>query len=187
MATVSTNDLNNGMTLNLPEGLFKVVDFQHVKPGKGGAFVRTKLKNVRSGAVLDRTFRADEKVKLAVIDKREMQFLYREGGDYVFMDNETYDQIHVPTESVGNSVNFLKEGDTAVLPTYNTEIIGVDLPASVELEVTETEPGMQGDRVSGARKAATLETGLVVQVPLFVNIGDRVKVDTRSSDYLSRA
>jgi elongation factor P len=185
--SISTNDLKNGMALDLPEGLVTVVEFQHVKPGKGGAFVRTKLKNVRSGAVLDRTFRADEKVPLAVIDKREMQFLYREGTDYVFMDNESYEQLHVPSTNVGTAVNFLKEGDTAVLPTYKDEIIGVDLPAAVELEVTQTEPGMQGDRVSGARKPATLETGLVVQVPLFVNPGDRVKVDTRSAEYLSRA
>jgi elongation factor P len=185
--SISTNDLKNGMALDLPEGLVTVVEFQHVKPGKGGAFVRTKLKNVRNGAVLDRTFRADEKVKVASIDKREMQFLYREGTDYVFMDNETYDQTHVAAENVGNAVNFLKEGDTAVLPTYNTEIIGVDLPASVELEVTDTEPGIQGDRVSGARKPATLETGFVVQVPLFVNVGDRLKVDTRTGEYLSRA
>jgi elongation factor P len=179
--------LKNGMALDLPEGLVNVVEFQHVKPGKGGAFVRTKLKNVRTGAVIDRTFRADEKVTLATIDKREMQFLYREGADYVFMDNESYDQLQVPSNSIGDAVNFLKEGDTAVLPMYKDEIVGVELPAAVELVVTETEPGMQGDRVSGARKAATLETGLVVQVPLFVNIGDRVKVDTRSSDYLSRA
>jgi len=185
--SISTNDLKNGMALNLPEGLVTVVEFQHVKPGKGGAFVRTKLKNVRTGAVIDRTFRADEKVSLATIDKREMQFLYREGPDYVFMDNQSYDQLHVPSDSIGDAVNFLKEGDTAVLPMYKDEIVGVELPAAVELVVTETEPGMQGDRVSGARKAATLETGLVVQVPLFVNIGDRVKVDTRSSDYLSRA
>jgi elongation factor P len=185
--SISTNDLKNGMALDLPEGLVNVVEFQHVKPGKGGAFVRTKLKNVRTGAVIDRMFRADEKVSLATIDKREMQFLYREGPDYVFMDNESYDQLHVPSDSIGDAVNFLKEGDTAVLPMYKDEIVGVELPAAVELVVTETEPGMQGDRVSGARKAATLETGLIVQVPLFVNIGDRVKVDTRSSDYLSRA
>ncbi len=185
--SISTNDLKNGMALDLPEGLVNVVEFQHVKPGKGGAFVRTKLKNVRTGAVIDRTFRADEKVVLAMIDKREMQFLYREGADYVFMDNESYDQIHVPSDSMGDAVNFLKEGDTAILPMYKNEIVGVELPAAVELEVTDTEPGMQGDRVSGARKAATLETGLIVQVPLFVNVGDRVKVDTRSSDYLSRA
>ena len=185
--SISTNDLKNGMALDLPEGLMSVVEFQHVKPGKGGAFVRTKLKNVRTGAVIDRTFRADEKVTLALIDKREMQFLYREGPDYVFMDNETYDQLHVSAAGVGNAANFLKEGDSAVLPLYQDEVIGVDLPASVELSVTETEPGMQGDRVSGARKPATLETGFVVQVPLFVNVGDRVKVDTRSGEYLSRA
>ena len=184
--SISTNDLKNGMALDLPEGLMSVVEFQHVKPGKGGAFVRTKLKNVRTGAVLDRTFRADEKVRLAVIDKREMQFLYREGPDYVFMDNETYDQLHVSATSVGNAANFLKEGDTAVLPTYKDEIIGVDLPAAVELEVTDTEPGIQGDRVSGARKPATLQTGLVVQVPLFINPGDRVRVDTRTGDYITR-
>ena len=185
--SISTNDLKNGMALDLPEGLVTVVEFQHVKPGKGGAFVRTKLKNARTGAVLDRTYRADEKLPLAVIDKREMQFLYREGTDYVFMDNETYEQLHVPPENVGNAVNFLKEGDTAVLPMYNDAVIGVDLPAAVELEVRDTEPGIQGDRVSGARKPATLETGLVVQVPLFVNPGERIKVDTRSGEYLSRA
>jgi len=173
--------------LNLPEGLMTVVEFQHVKPGKGGAFVRTTLKNYRTGAVIDRTFRADEKVQQAVIDKREMQFLYREGDDYVFMDNETYDQLHVAKDSIGDAPNYLKEGDTAVLPMYNQEVVGIDLPAAVELTVTDTEPGMQGDRVSGARKPATLETGLVVQVPLFVNIGERIKVDTRSGEYLSRA
>ena len=185
--SISTNNLKNGMSLDLPEGLMSVVEFQHVKPGKGGAFVRTKLKNWRSGAVIDKTFRADEKVPLATIDKRDMQFLYREGSDYVFMDNETYDQLHVSTESVGNSANYLKEGDAAVLPMYKDEVIGVDLPASVELEVKDTEPGIQGDRVSGARKPATLETGLVVQVPLFVNVGESIKVDTRTGEYLSRA
>jgi elongation factor P len=185
--SISTNDLKNGMALDLPEGLMTVVEFQHVKPGKGGAFVRTKLKNYRTGAVLDRTFRADEKVPLAVIDKREMQFLYREGDDYVFMDNETYEQLHVARASVGNSVHYLTEGDTAILPMYKDEVIAVDLPAAVELTVADTEPGVQGDRVSGARKPATLETGLVVQVPLFVNPGERVKVDTRTGEYLSRA
>jgi elongation factor P len=185
--SISTNDLKNGMALDLPEGLMTVVEFQHVKPGKGGAFVRTKLKNYRTGAVLDRTFRADEKVPLAVIDKREMQFLYRESDDYVFMDNETYDQLHVSRPSIGDAANYLKEGDTATLPMYKDEVVGVDLPAAVELDVTETEPGIQGDRVSGARKPATLETGLTVQVPLFVNVGDRVKVDTRTGEYLSRA
>ena len=175
------------MALNLPEGLMTVVEFQHVKPGKGGAFVRTKLKNFRTGAVLERTFRADEKVPLAVIDKREMQYLYRDGNDFVFMDGQSYEQIHVPTTELGGAVNYLKEGDTVVLPTYQEQVVGVDLPAAVELKVTETEPGIQGDRVSGARKPATLETGLVVQVPLFVEVGDTLKVDTRSGEYLTRA
>jgi elongation factor P len=187
MAAISTNDLKNGMSLDLPEGLFSVVEFQHVKPGKGGAFVRTKLKNVRSGAVLERTYRADEKLEQAVIDKREMQFLYVDGDNYVFMDTGTYDQLPTPRVALGDAANYLKEGDSAVLQMYEGEIVGVDLPAAVELTVAATEPGLQGDRVSGARKPATLETGLVVQVPLFVNIGDRVKVDTRSGEYLTRA
>jgi elongation factor P len=184
---ISTNDLKNGMTLDLSEGLFSVVEFQHVKPGKGGAFVRTKLKNVRTGAVLERTFRADEKVEQAVIDKREMQYLYRDGEQYVFMDNVSYDQLNVEAPALGGAARFVKEGDSAVLSLYDGEIVGVDLPAAVELTVSETEPGLQGDRVSGARKPATLETGLVVSVPLFVNPGDRVKVDTRSGEYLTRA
>jgi elongation factor P len=185
--SISTNDLKNGMALNLPEGLMTVVEFQHVKPGKGGAFVRTKLKNFRTGAVLERTFRADEKVPLAVIDKREMQYLYRDGPAFVFMDNESYDQVHVDAGDLGAAVSYLKEGDGAILPMYDGAIVGVELPAAVELTVTETEPGVQGDRVSGARKAATLETGLVVQVPLFVDVGERIKVDTRTGDYLARA
>ena len=184
---VSTNDLRNGMTLNLPEGLFAVVEFQHVKPGKGGAFVRTKLKNQRTGAVIERTYRADEKLEQAIIDKREMQFLYRDGSDYVFMDTSSYEQLQVNTGLLGDSANYLKEGDDAVLQFFGTEIVGVDLPASVELTVSETEPGLQGDRVSGARKPATLETGLVLQVPLFVNPGERIKVDTRTGEYLTRA
>ena len=185
--TVSTNDLKNGMTLDLSEGLFSVVEFQHVKPGKGGAFVRTKLKNVRTGAVLERTFRADEKVEQAVIDKREMQYLYRDGEQYVFMDTASYDQLNVEAPALGDAVRYIKEGDSAVLSLYDGEIVGVDLPAAVELTVSQTEPGLQGDRVSGVRKPATLETGLVVSVPLFVNTGDRVKVDTRSGEYLTRA
>jgi elongation factor P len=185
--TVSTNDLKNGMALDLPEGLVTVIEFQHVKPGKGGAFVRTRLKSVRTGAVVERTFRADEKVPLAVIDKREMQYLYREGDAYVFMDNDSYEQIHVDAPDLGQAVRYLKEGDTAVLPMYQDRVVGIDLPAAVELTVTETEPGVQGDRVSGARKPATLETGLVVQVPLFVEPGGRIKVDTRTGEYLARA
>jgi elongation factor P len=186
--SVSTNDLKNGMSLDLPQvGLVTVVEFQHVKPGKGGAFVRTKLKRVAGGAVLERTFRADEKVPLAVIDKREMQYLYREGDALVFMDNETYDQLHVETSDLGGTVNYLKEGDTAILQMYQSRVVGVELPAAVELTVAVTEPGVQGDRVSGARKPATLETGLVVQVPLFVEPGERIKVDTRTGEYLARA
>ena len=183
---ITTNDLKNGITLDLPEGLFQVVDFQHVKPGKGGAFVRTTLKNARSGAVVDRTFRAGEKVEQAVIDKREMQYLYREGEELVFMDISTYDQLVVPPTSLGPAAGYLVEGSNAVLQMYADEIVGVDIPASVELAVTETEPGVQGDRVSGARKPATVETGLVVSVPLFVNVGDRIKVDTRNGQYLTR-
>jgi len=184
--SVSTNGLKNGMTLDLPEGLFSVVEFQHVKPGKGGAFVRTKLKNVRTGAVIERTYRADEKLEQAIVDKREMQYLYRDGEHYVFMDNTTYDQMNVEEAALGTAARYVKEGDSAVLQMYKSEIVGVDIPASVELAVTDTEPGVQGDRVSGARKPATVETGLVVQVPLFVNVGDRIKVDTRSGEYLTR-
>jgi elongation factor P len=184
---VTTNDLRNGMTLDLPDGLFAVVEFQHVKPGKGGAFVRTKLKNVRTGAVLERTFRADERVEQAIVDKREMQLLYRDGTDYVFMDVTSYDQLHVSPATLGDAAQFVKEGDNAVLQMYGGEIVGVDLPAAVELAVAETEPGVQGDRVSGARKPATLETGLVLQVPLFVNPGERIKVDTRTGEYITRA
>jgi elongation factor P len=184
---VTTNDLRNGMTLALAEGLFSVVEFQHVKPGKGGAFVRTKLKNVRTGAVLERTFRADERVEQAIVQKREMQYLYNDGEDYVFMDTTSYDQLHVARETLGETANFLKEGDSAVLQLYESEIVGVELPAAVELKVTQTEPGVQGDRVSGARKPATLETGLVLQVPLFVNPGERIKVDTRTGQYITRA
>jgi elongation factor P len=187
MPAISTNDLKNGMTLSLDEGLFNVVEFQHVKPGKGGAFVRTKLKNARTGAVVDRTFRADEKVERAMVDKREMQYLYHDGSDFVFMDNESYDQIQVSEATLGDAAGYLVESSTAILQMFGTEIVGVELPASVELTVSETEPGIQGDRVSGARKPATLQTGLVVQVPLFVNVGDRLKVDTRSGEYITRA
>ncbi len=184
---VSTNDLKNGMTLDLPEGLCSVVEFQHVKPGKGGAFVRTKLKNLRTGAVVERTYRADERLEQAIIDKREMQFLYRDGAEYVFMDTGTYEQLQVPRDVLGDAANYLTEGNGVHLQMYGTEMVGVDLPAAVELVVAETEPGVQGDRVSGARKPATLETGLVVQVPLFVNPGDTLRVDTRTGDYLTRA
>ena len=183
---ITTNDLKNGMSLNLPEGLYQVVEFQHVKPGKGGAFVRTTLRNVRTGNQLDKTFRAGEKVEQAMIDKRDMQYLYRDGTDYVFMDNETYEQLNVTPASLGSAADYMRETDSAVLQMYGDEIVGVDLPPAVELTVTETEPGVQGDRVSGARKPATLETGKLIQVPLFLNVGDRVKVDTRTGDYITR-
>ncbi len=184
---LSTNDLRNGMTLDLPDGLFAVVEFQHVKPGKGGAFVRTKLRNARTRAVIERTFRADEKVEQAVIEKREMQYLYRDGEQYVFMDSTSYEQLQVDSGTLGEAASYLKEGDSAILQMYSGEIVDVDLPAAVELTIAETEPGIQGDRVSGARKPATLETGRIVQVPLFVNPGDRIKVDTRTGEYITRA
>lgn len=187
MPTITTNDIKNGMSLDIEGGLFEIVEFQHVKPGKGGAFVRTTLKNVRNGAVVERTFRAGEKVERAMIDKREMQFLYRSGDEYVFMDNTTYDQLNVGPTSLGDASNYLVENGEAVLKMYGDEIVGVELPAAVELSIAETEPGIQGDRVSGARKPATLETGLVIQVPLFVEPNDRVKVDTRTGEYLTRA
>ena len=187
MPTITTNDLKNGMTLELDRDLVQVVEFQHVKPGKGHAFVRTTLRNVRTGAVVDRTFRAGEKVERAMIDKRSMQFLYRDGADYVFMDDETYDQRNLAPAALGAAAQYLVEQATALILLFGEEVIGVELPAAVELVITETEPGVQGDRVSGARKPATLETGLVVQVPLFIESRERVKVDTRSGDYLSRA
>jgi elongation factor P len=184
---ITTNDLKNGMTLDLDGKLMQIVEFQHVKPGKGPAFVRTKIRNVRTGAIIERTFRAGEKVERVTIDKREMQYLYRDGADYVFMDNETYEQMHVASTALGDAGSYLIEGAAVVLQMHGDEIVGTELPASVELTVSETEPGIQGDRVSGATKPATLETGLVVQVPLFVNIGDRLKVDTRSGEYITRA
>jgi elongation factor P len=174
------------MTLDLEDGLFSVIEFQHVKPGKGGAFVRTKLKNIRTKAVLERTWRADERLEQAVVDKAEMQLLYRDGDQYVFMDNRDFEQLQVDAASLGEASRYLKDGDSAVLLIYKGEVVDVELPAAVELMVTETEPGVQGDRVSGARKPATVETGLVVSVPLFVNVGDKIKVDTRTGEYLTR-
>lgn len=187
MPTITTNDLKNGMTLELDRDLVQVVDFQHVKPGKGHAFVRTTLRNVRTGSVVDKTFRAGEKVERAIIDKRSMQFVYRDGADYVLMDDQTYDQIQVTPMTLGDATNYMVEQGATMILMYGDEVIGVELPASVELLITETEPGLQGDRVSGARKPATLETGLVLQVPLFIENAERIKVDTRSGEYLSRA
>jgi elongation factor P len=183
---ISTNDLKNGITLEIDGVLFQVVEFQHVKPGKGGAFVRSKLRNLRNGAVIDRTFNAGIRVEQAMLEKKDMQFLYRDGDDYVFMDQETYDQQPVAPLALGDAADYMVENSVAVIAFYNGDIVTVEIPASVELNIADTEPGIQGDRVSGARKPATLETGKVIQVPLFVNIGDRVKVDTRSGDYITR-
>ncbi len=186
MPAITTNELKNGITLELDNGLFQVVEFQHVKPGKGGAFVRTKLRNLKSGNVFDRTFNAGVRVEQALLDKKDMQFLYRDGDDYVFMDTDSYDQSHVDPVALGDAADYLVEQMTAIIAYYNGEIVTVEIPAAVELTVTDTEPGVQGDRVSGARKPATLETGKVVQVPLHIVTGDRLKVDTRSGEYISR-
>ncbi len=185
MAT--TNDLKNGLVLNLDGQLWSVVNFQHVKPGNSGAFVRTTLKNVLSGKVVDKTFNAGTRVETANVDKRDMQYLYRDGDDFVFMDTEHYEQSHVPESAVGDAAKWIKEGDTIDLVFHGDNVVDLNLPASVELEITDTEPGVQGDRVSGATKPATLETGATVNVPLFINAGEKVKVDTRSGEYISRA
>ena len=186
MPVITTNDLKNGMTLELENELYQIVEFQHVKPGKGHAFVRTTLRGLQNGVVVDRTFRAGEKVERAIIDKRSMQLLYRDGNDYVFMDSESFEQMSIEPQTLGDSVNYLAEQSEAQMLMFGTEIVGVELPAAVELKIAETEPGVQGDRVSGARKPATLETGLVVQVPLFVEPNEQVKIDTRTGEYLSR-
>ena len=185
MAT--TNDLKNGMTLNIDGQLWTVVEFQHVKPGKGGAFVRSKLKNVLSGKVVDRTFNAGVKVDVANVDKREMQYLYREGDDFVFMDTQDYDQPHIPKDTVGDAADYLLEEQTATVAFNDGTPLYVELPASVELTVSQTDPGVQGDRSTGGTKPATLETGAQIHVPLFITTGEKVKVDTRTGDYLGRA
>jgi len=182
----TTNDLKNGLVLNLDGQLWTVVEFQHVKPGKGGAFVRTKLKSVLSGKVVDRTFNAGVKVETASVDKRTMQFLYREGSDFVFMDMESYDQMHVPAPTVGDAANFLLENHDVVVAVHNNAPLYVELPSSVELTIEYTEPGLQGDRSTGGTKPARLETGYEIGVPLFITAGEKVKVDTRSGDYLGR-
>ena len=184
--SVSTNDLKRGMTLDLDGTLYQVIEFQHHKPGKGGAVVRTKLRNVKTGAVTDKTFNADEKVGMARVDRSEMQYLYREGADLVFMDNTTYEQHHVPAEAVGDAVNYLVEGMMPVVAMHGDAVLGVELPASVVLRVKDADPGVKGNTASGATKPAILETGLTVQVPLFVEPGDAIKVDTRTGDYLTR-
>jgi elongation factor P len=183
----TTNDLKNGITLNIDGQLWTVVEFQHVKPGKGGAFVRTKLKNVLSGKVVDRTFNAGVKVEVANVDKREMQYLYREGDDFVFMDTQDYDQPRVPSVTVGDAANYLLEEQLVTVAFNEGTPLYVDLPAAVELTVSATDPGLQGDRSTGGTKPAKLETGAEIQVPLFISTGEKVKVDTRTGQYLGRA
>ena len=182
----STNDLKNGMVLKIDNGLWSVIEFQHVKPGKGPAFVRTKLKNVLSGKIVDKTFNAGVKVETANVDRSDMQYLYKDGTDYVFMDVKTYDQINVPEATVGDAANFMLENQEAIVATHDGTVLYVELPASVVLEITETEPGLQGDRSTGGNKPATLETGYEIQVPLFLETGTKVKVDTRDGSYLGR-
>jgi elongation factor P len=184
--SVSTNDLKNGMTLNLEGALFQVIDFQHVKPGKGGAFVRTKLRNVRTGAVVEKTFNAGIKVGMAIVERKEMQYLYPDGDDLVFMDLRSYDQLHVPGSVVGEAKGYLSESATAQVSMHEGTPIAIELPASVVLAVASTQPGVKGDTRTSALKPATLETGVTVQVPLFIEEGERVKVDTRSGEYLER-
>ena len=185
--SISTNDLKNGMALDLPEGLMTVVEFQHVKPGKGGAFVRTKLKSIDSGAVVDRTFRAGEKFERVRTETKNMQYLYDAGDEVVFMDVETYDQIQLPRSAVEDALPFMLPSSSWQMLFVDERPTGVDLPSSVVLEVSETEPGVKGDTVSNVTKPATLETGAVVQVPLFVNTGEKIKVDPREKRYISRA
>ena len=185
MAT--TNDLKNGMTLDLEGQLWNVVEFQHVKPGKGPAFVRTKLKHVLSGKVVEKTFNAGVKVEVAIVEKRDMQYLYHDGDSYVFMDTATYDQINIPESTVADAANYMLENAEAVVAIHEGNPLYVELPASVELTITYTEPGLQGDRSSGGTKPATVETGVEIQVALFINQGEKVKVDTRDGSYLGRA
>ncbi len=184
MAT--TNDIKNGSVLNLDGQLWAVVEFQHVKPGKGGAFVRTKLKNVRSGKVVDKTFNAGTKIDFATVDRRDYTFLYEDGSDFVFMDQASYEQVNVPRSVVGDAANFLLSNQAATIAMHEGEALYVDLPASVTLTITYSEPGLQGDRSTGGTKPATLETGFEIQVPLFVEQGTTVKVDTRTGEYLGR-
>ncbi|GAB6985917.1 elongation factor P [Nocardioides pyridinolyticus] len=184
MAT--TNDLKNGMVLNIDGQLWSVVEFQHVKPGKGPAFVRTKLKNVESNKTVDKTFNAGTKVETATVDRRSMQYLYNDGSSYVFMDVQSYEQLEISPDIVGNAANFLLENQEAVVATNEGRVLFIELPASVELTITFTEPGLAGDSATGRTKPATLETGHEIQVPLFINQGEKVKVDTRDSSYMGR-
>ncbi len=185
MAT--TNDLKNGMTLDIEGQLWTVVEFQHVKPGKGPAFVRTKLKQVLTGKVVDKTFNAGVKVEIAILEKREMNFLYKEGDDFVFMDNKNFDQMTISAATVGDATNYMLENTEAIVAIHDSNPLYIELPASVELVVTYTEPGLQGDRSSGGTKPATVETGIEVQVPLFIKQDEKIVVDTRDGSYQGRA
>ncbi len=183
---ISTSDFRTGLTIEIEGEIYSIVDFQHVKPGKGAAFVRTRLKNIRSGAVTERTFRAGEKLERAMMERRPMQFLYTTGDDYYFMDTESFEQLAINRERLGNDVKYLKENMDIAVVLYQEQVIGTELPHAVELMVTETEPGIKGDTASGGSKPATLETGLVVQVPFFINAGDVLRIDTRSGEYIER-
>lgn len=184
---ISVNDFKTGLTIETDGGIWRVTDFQHVKPGKGAAFVRSKLKNLRTGAIQEKTFRAGEKVGRAQIDNMKMQYLYADGDSHIFMDNNSYEQVELQASQLEHQLQFLKANMNVTIMMYGNETLGVELPKSVELEVTEAEPGIKGDTASGATKAATLETGITVQVPLFVNQGDSVIVSTEDGSYLSRA
>jgi elongation factor P len=184
--STSTNDFKNGMTLNLDGTLFQIVEFQHVKPGKGGAFVRTKLRNLKTGGVVERTFNAGVKVGMAIVERKDMQYLYKDGDNFLFMDLQTYDQIGVPAAIVGDLGGYLGEGSTAQVALHVGTPIGIELPASVVMTVVETQPAVKGDTKTNTLKPATVDTGLVVQVPLFVSEGERIKVDTRSGAYIER-
>lgn len=184
---ISTNDFKTGLTIELNGDPCQIVDFQHVKPGKGAAFVRAKIKNLKNGSVIEQTFRAGEKIPRAVLDRRHMQYLYNDGESFVFMDNENFEQIFLTQEQLDDAEKFLKENMECQIMLYQGKVLGLDLPNTVELEVVETEPGIKGDTASGGSKPATLETGLVVQVPFFVNTGDILRIDTRSGQYIERA
>ncbi|MBE0447541.1 MAG: elongation factor P [Actinobacteria bacterium] len=183
---ISTNEFKNGMTIDIDGILYQIIDFQHVKPGKGGAFVRTKLKNFKTGAAIDKTFRAGEKFEQAMINRRPMQYLYNDGSDYIFMDMETYEQISLPSSFLADGIRFLKENMNVLVAMHDGEAIGVELPITVELEVSQTDPGLKGDTASGGTKPAMLETGTMIQVPLFIKVGDMIKVDTRTGEYITR-
>lgn len=183
---ISTNDLRTGVTVEIDGDVYMVVDFQHVKPGKGAAFVRTKIKNIKTGQVFERTFRAGEKLNRAIIERKTLQYLYSEGDIYHFMDTQTFEQIAINKDQIGESINYLKENIEVMVMFYEGISIGIEMPTFVELEVSQTEPGFKGDTATGGSKPATLETGAIVQVPLFINIGDIIRVDTRTGEYLSR-